>query len=136
MILQLYVVLNPFILSPPVESNSDDERQMEVISSDLIPMTEMHLSFWRKFFELQLKMFFNNQETVQGHTYATDPLEWLTLKRGVAYWVSADSNAQIHLIGNAAVWAAASASLVVYTGLAVLYLLRRRRGCYDIPDGE
>ena len=81
-------------------------------------------------------MLFNNQETVHGHTYATDPLEWLTLRRGVAYWVSADSNAQVHLVGNIAVWAAASASLLVYSALAGLYLLRRRRGCYDIPDGE
>ncbi|KAF0306413.1 Protein O-mannosyltransferase 1 [Amphibalanus amphitrite] len=119
-----------------MESNSDDERQLEVVSSDLIPMTEMQLSFWRKFAELQLKMLFNSQETVHGHTYATDPLEWLSLRRGVAYWISPDSNAQVHLVGNAAVWAASSAALLVYSALATLYLLRRKRACFDIPDAE
>ncbi|XP_037082464.1 protein O-mannosyltransferase 1-like [Pollicipes pollicipes] len=118
------------------ESSAETERQMDLLASDLIPVTAMDLSFWRKFYELQLKMLFNNQEVVQGHTYASDPFEWLTMARGVAYWISPHSNAQIHLLGNAAVWAAASGALCLYAGLALVYLLRRRRGCYDIPDAE
>jgi len=118
------------------EDTKDVTRQLEIIGSDLIPESALELSFWRKFYELQVKMLFNNQETVQGHTYASDPLEWLTLARGVAYWVSPSSNAQIHLLGNPAVWAAATSSLVLYAAMAGCYLLRRRRGCYDIPEDE
>ena len=104
--------------------------------AEMLPLSSARLSLWAKFYELQMKMLFNNQETVQGHMYASDPLDWLTLKRGVAYWISPDSNAQVHFLGNAAVWLAASASLAVYAGVMGVYLLRRRRQCYDIPEGE
>ena len=42
----------------------------------------------------------------------------------------------MHLIGNVAIWYAGTASLVAYGFLLVVYLLRRRRQCYDIPDGK
>lgn len=43
--------------------------------------------------------------------------------------------AQIHLIGNPVSWGVANLSLLAYQLLAVLYLLRRRRGFKDLPDG-
>ena len=43
---------------------------------------------------------------------------------------------QVHLIGNVAVWYAGTASLVAYGALLTVYLLRRRRQCYDIPEGK
>ena len=43
---------------------------------------------------------------------------------------------QVHLIGNVAIWYAGTASLVAYGFLLMVYLLRRRRQCYDIPDGK
>lgn len=45
------------------------------------------------------------------------------------------SNAQIHLLGNIVLWHSASLSIVVYFGLLIFYLLRRRRFVYDLaPD--
>lgn len=43
--------------------------------------------------------------------------------------------AQIHLIGNPVSWGIANMSLVAYQLLACVYLLRRRRGLKDLPDG-
>ena len=43
---------------------------------------------------------------------------------------------QVHLIGNVAVWYAGTASLLAYGVLLTVYLLRRRRQCYDIPEGK
>ncbi|GIX90655.1 protein O-mannosyltransferase 1 [Caerostris darwini] len=42
--------------------------------------------------------------------------------------------AQIHLLGNIAIWYSATFALVLYLSVFVFYLLRRRRQCYDIPE--
>ena len=44
--------------------------------------------------------------------------------------------AQIHLLGNLAVWYTGTICVVLYSALLVFYLLRRRRRCYDIPEGN
>ncbi|XP_023255105.1 protein O-mannosyl-transferase 1-like isoform X2 [Seriola lalandi dorsalis] len=45
------------------------------------------------------------------------------------------SQAQIHLIGNPVSWGVANLSLLAYQLLAAVYLVRRRRGFKDLPDG-
>lgn len=45
------------------------------------------------------------------------------------------SQAQIHLIGNPVSWCLANLGLLAYHLLAVVYLVRRRRGFKDLPDG-
>lgn len=42
--------------------------------------------------------------------------------------------AQIHLIGNLVIWYSTSLSLFIYCGFLFFYLIRQRRGCFDIPD--
>lgn len=44
--------------------------------------------------------------------------------------------AQIHLLGNVLIWYSATLALAAYSALLVLYLLRRRRQCFDIDDAE
>ncbi|XP_045592731.2 protein O-mannosyltransferase 1 isoform X2 [Procambarus clarkii] len=110
------------------------EREKDLLRSEMIPMERKNLTFWNKLFELQYKMLFNNQENVAGHMYASEPLDWLSLKRGVAYWISANSNAQVHFIGNIVTWLSGTLSLVAYGGLFLVYLLRRQRACYDLPE--
>ncbi|XP_071520863.1 protein O-mannosyltransferase 1 isoform X1 [Panulirus ornatus] len=117
-------------------TRTDDkkEREKDILQSEMIPMERKNLTFWNKLFELQYKMLFNNQENVAGHMYASEPLDWLSLKRGVAYWISANSNAQIHFIGNVVTWLSGTLGLIVYIGLFLFYLLRRQRACYDLPE--
>jgi dolichyl-phosphate-mannose--protein O-mannosyl transferase len=44
--------------------------------------------------------------------------------------------AQIFLVGNLAIWYSGTASVAVYLVLLGFYLLRRRRLCYDLPEGK
>ncbi|MCL4122913.1 UNVERIFIED_CONTAM: hypothetical protein GTU68_050730, partial [Idotea baltica] len=112
------------------------EREKELIKQEMIPTERRNLTFFDKLYELQYKMIFNNQENVAGHMYASDPLDWLSLKRGVAYYVSSSSNAQVHFLGNIAVWLSGTAALVIYAALFVFYLLRRQRSFYDLPEEQ
>lgn len=58
----------------------------------MIPTSPTKLSFWQKFFELHYKMLFANSDSVQNHMYSSEPLEWPLMSRGIAYWVSSESN--------------------------------------------
>ena len=58
----------------------------------MIPEAPTYLTFWEKFLELQIKMLITNQENVQNHNYASDPSEWPFLTRGIAYFISKESN--------------------------------------------
>ena len=58
----------------------------------MIPEAQTYLTFWEKFLELQIKMLITNQENVQNHNYASDPSEWPFLTRGIAYFISKESN--------------------------------------------
>lgn len=66
--------------------------------------------------------------------YSSTPLEWPLLSKGIAYWIDGKSNAQIHLIGNILIWYSGTLSILLYAGLLAVYLLRRRRQCYDIDE--
>ncbi|KAJ8961246.1 hypothetical protein NQ318_008929 [Aromia moschata] len=79
-------------------------------------------------------MVFVNTDSVQNHMYSSEPLEWPLMSRGIAYWVSSSSNAQIHLLGNIVIWYSATLGLVFYSTLLIFYLLRRRRQCYDLDE--
>ncbi|EFA03006.2 protein O-mannosyltransferase 1 [Tribolium castaneum] len=114
------------------KSDDQKERERELVTAEMIPTAATSLTFWEKFFELHYKMLFSGTESVQNHMYSSEPLEWPLMARGIAYWVSSTSNAQIHLIGNLLLWYSGSAGLATYSTLLVFYLLRRRRQCYDL----
>lgn len=113
------------------------ERERELVNAEMIPTKPTSLSFFEKFFELQHKMLWHAQATTDSpaaHMYSSEPLDWPLLNKGIAYWIDRSSNAQIHLLGNVAIWYSGTAALIEYVALIVLYLLRRRRQCYDIDD--
>ncbi|XP_043287433.1 protein O-mannosyltransferase 1 [Venturia canescens] len=118
------------------KSEDQKQRERELINAEMIPLGATSLSFFEKFLELQMKMLFGGQDGQNSHMYSSGPLEWPLMTRGIAYWVASDSNAQVHLLGNIAVWYSGSIGLVIYVGLLIFYLLRRRRMCYDIPESE
>ena len=64
----------------------------------MIPEAPTKLSFMEKFIELQIKMLITNQENVQNHNYASDPTEWLFLTRGIAYFISKESNVRKNFV--------------------------------------
>ena len=110
--------------------------EKEMMTHELIPEGQTQLTFWEKFWELQVKMLITNQENVQNHNFASDPTEWPFLTRGIAYYIAKESNNQVHLMGNIVVWYTGSICLLLYSSLLVFYLLRRRRLIYDMPEAE
>ncbi|CAH0558350.1 unnamed protein product [Brassicogethes aeneus] len=116
------------------KSDDQKERERELVTAEMIPTSATSLSFWEKFFELHYKMMFSGTESVQNHMYSSEPLEWPLMSRGIAYWVSSNSNAQIHLLGNVVLWFSATFGLLAYCGVLVFYMLRRRRECYDLDE--
>ena len=66
------------------------------MTTDFIPLEPTQLTFWEKFFELQIRMLFISNENVQNHMYTSSPWEWLILTRGIAYWVSPESNVHLY----------------------------------------
>lgn len=114
------------------KSDDQKERERDMVSAEMIPTKATSLSFWNKFFELHYKMMFSATDGVQNHMYSSEPLEWPLVSRGIAYYISNDSNAQIHLLGNFFIWYSATLGVVCYLCLLIFYLLRRRRNCYDL----
>ena len=75
-------------------SGDEDKKTLEkeIFGAEMIPEAQTYLTFWEKFLELQIKMLITNQENVQNHNYASDPSEWPFLTRGIAYFISKESN--------------------------------------------
>ena len=72
--------------------------EKEIFGAEMIPEAPTYLTFWEKFLELQIKMLITNQENVQNHNYASDPSEWPFLTRGIAYFISKDSNVGLNIM--------------------------------------
>ncbi|KAG1659708.1 Protein O-mannosyltransferase 1 [Nymphon striatum] len=118
------------------KGSDQKERERELGMAEFVPTKPTAFSFFEKLYELQIKMLTANQENVQDHMYSSDPLSWPLMNRGIAYWVSQSSNAQIHLLGNVLIWYWSTFSVALYLCILVIYLLRRRRACFDIPEGK
>ncbi|KAJ2953784.1 hypothetical protein O0L34_g1411 [Tuta absoluta] len=109
------------------------ERERELVSAEMIPTAVTTLSFLEKFAELQYKMVAHAPDAPHGHMFASEPAEWPLLARSIAYWLSPNSNAQIHLIGNLVTWYAGSAAVLVYGALLCEHALRCGRGRAALP---
>lgn len=115
------------------KKSDQKERERDMGMAEFVPLQPTQLSFLEKMWELQYKMLTFNQENVQDHVYSSEAMDWPFLTRGIAYWVSSHSNAQIHLLGNIVTWYTSTFGVLAYLILLTFYLLRRRRQCYDIP---
>lgn len=63
----------------------------------MIPTDRTSLTFFEKVFELQQRIFWHNQnsEVTKNHMYASSPLEWPLMDKGIAYWIDRTSNVRI-----------------------------------------
>lgn len=85
-----------------------------------------HPSFLAKFWELQSVMWQTNKALVQYHAYGSRPTSWPLLSRGMNFW--AKDHRQIYMLGNPFVWWLAAASLIFYSIVKTLLILRVKRG--------
>lgn len=87
-----------------------------------------HLSFLRKYIELQRAMFYHNNALTSSHPYASFPASWPFLLRGVSFWTENDTREQIYFLGNPIGWWLASSLLAVFAGVIGADQLALRRG--------
>lgn len=70
------------------------ERERQLLNSEMIPTERTSLTFIEKLIELQQKIFWHNpvSGTTKNHMYASYPLEWPLMDKGIAYWIDQKSN--------------------------------------------
>lgn len=68
-----------------------------MVNSEMIPTARTSLTFFEKLLELQQKLFVHNPNTgeTRSHMYASYPLEWPLMDKGIAYWIDRTSNVNI-----------------------------------------
>lgn len=91
------------------------------------------MSFLRKYLELQRAMFHHNNALTSSHPYASQPIQWPFLLRGVSFWTKTETKEQIYFLGNPIGWWIASSLLAVLAGVFAADLLTQRRG-FDALD--
>lgn len=95
------------------EAEDQRERERQLINTEMIPTTRTSLTFFEKVFELQQKIFWHNQnnEATKNHMYASNPLDWPLMDRGIAYWIDRTSNVGIEAKAIQPIW---SETFVIY----------------------
>ena len=86
------------------------------------------MPFMKKYLELQRAMFFHNNALTSSHPYASFPVQWPFLLRGVSFWTENETRQQIYFLGNPVGWWLASSILAVFAGILGADQLSLRRG--------
>jgi dolichyl-phosphate-mannose-protein mannosyltransferase len=92
------------------------------------PRKTKSVPFLKKYFELQRAMFFHNNALTSSHPYASQPISWPFLLRGVSFWTKDETREQIYFLGNPVGWWIASSLLAVFAGIIGADQLALRRG--------
>ncbi|KAJ9648441.1 Dolichyl-phosphate-mannose--protein mannosyltransferase 4 [Coniosporium tulheliwenetii] len=100
----------------------------------LEPRKTKHVPFLKKYFELQRAMFYHNNALTSSHPYASFPISWPFLLRGVSFWTDNDTRQQIYFLGNPIGWWLASSLLAVFAGIIGADQLAVRRGIDALDD--
>ena len=94
------------------------------------------LPFLRKYLELQRAMFYHNNALTSSHPYASHPVQWPFLLRGVSFWTQSETRRQIYFLGNPVGWWIASSVLAVFAGIIGADQLSLRRGIDSLDQRE
>jgi dolichyl-phosphate-mannose-protein mannosyltransferase len=98
------------------------------------PKKTKRMPFLKKYIELQRAMFFHNNALTSSHPYASQPVSWPFLLRGVSFWTENDTRQQIYFLGNPIGWWLASSLLAVFAGIIGADQLALRRGVDALDD--
>lgn len=108
-----------------------------VEGNDRISFTEKvtkSMPFIKKYLELQQIMFAQNNALTVDHPYASRPITWPFLIRGVSFWTKEENRTQIYFIGNMFGWWFCIGAISIYIGVVIADQLSRRRGIYAIGN--
>lgn len=93
-----------------------------------------HVPFLKKYFELQRAIFFHNNALTSSHPYASQPIQWPFLLRGVSFWTQNETRQQIYFLGNPIGWWLTSSLLAVFVGVMGADQLSQRRGVDGLDE--
>jgi dolichyl-phosphate-mannose-protein mannosyltransferase len=109
-----------------VEEITSLDKESERLKHE--PRKTKSVPFLKKYFELQRAMFYHNNALTSSHPYASQPISWPFLLRGVSFWTENDTKEQIYFLGNPIGWWLASSLLAVFAGIVGADQLALRRG--------
>ena len=92
------------------------------------------LPFLKKYIELQASMFAQNNALTKDHPYASQPLSWPFLVRGVSFWTKDKDRTQIYFTGNFVGWWLEISFIAIYLGILLADQLSRRRNILALED--
>lgn len=92
-----------------------------------VPKERKKMPFLKKYWELQGIMFAQNNALSKDHPYASQPISWPFLLRGVSFWTKDKEKLQIYFVGNFAGWWLEAAFIAMYLGILAADQLSRRR---------
>ena len=92
------------------------------------------LPFFKKYIELQRAIFYHNNALTSSHPYASQPIQWPFLLRGVSFWTQNETRQQIYFLGNPIGWWLASSLLAVFAGIIGADQLSQRRGIDSLDE--
>ncbi len=98
------------------------------------PKKVKRVAFLKKYFELQRAIFFHNNALTSSHPYASQPVQWPFLLRGVSFWTQNETRQQIYFLGNPIGWWLASSLLAVFAGIIGADQLSQRRGIDSLEE--
>ncbi|GAC75515.1 dolichyl-phosphate-mannose:protein O-mannosyl transferase [Moesziomyces antarcticus T-34] len=128
------------------ENNPKDEHtwwNIENHWNDRLPPGDEKLyrsPFLRDFIHLNVAMMTSNNALIpdadKEDILASKPFDWPWLWNGLRMNSWDDSSIKYYLIGNPVVWWGSSASLVVFAGTWLWYMMRRQRRIHDLSPSD
>lgn len=92
------------------------------------PKKTRQIPFIQKYLELQGTMFRENNALTASHPYASEPITWPFLIRGVSFWTNAPNRAQIYFHGNFVGWYIEDIVIALFVGaIAADQFMRKRQ---------
>ncbi|CAN6605821.1 dolichyl-phosphate-mannose--protein mannosyltransferase 4 [Trichomonascus vanleenenianus] len=92
-----------------------------------VPKEPKKLPFLTKYLELQAIMFAQNNALTSSHPYASEPITWPFLVRGVSFWTNNENRSQIYFVGNFVGWWLEISLIAVIVGVMAADQLTQRR---------
>ncbi|KAG8955780.1 hypothetical protein FRC00_005275 [Tulasnella sp. 408] len=89
-------------------------------------------SFLTRFLELNHVMWTTNAGLTDRHAFDSRPESWLSLKRGINFWVR--DHRHVYLIGNPVIWWLSTAAVVTYLVARGILVLRAKRQYKDLNN--
>jgi dolichyl-phosphate-mannose-protein mannosyltransferase len=87
------------------------------------------LTFTQMVWELHKVMWKINNDLGSGHPFASRPMSWILLKRGISYWGAGkgQGNGRVYLLGNPLIYLVALVSILAFIGYVVVQTVLEQR---------